>query len=326
MRPWPPDLARGVLEADRRSLARAITLVESRRPEDERSALGLLHALLPSHQRGWRIGIAGPPGVGKSSLIERLGMHLVSLGRRPSVLVVDPSSQRAGGSILGDKTRMTQLSRAPEAFVRPSPSADGGGGISRSAGDVLFLCEAAGFGPSLVETVGVGQAETAVLQVVDVLLLLLEPGAGDELTGIKRGLNEWADVVAVNKADGERAGHAERTRALFEGAFQLLRGHEAPLVTCVSAREGSGVETLWQALSERFDELRASGQLEQRRQGQRKAELHQRLARALMSDFTRDERRREALARAEQQVMAGGLLPAEAVFELIGAEGGLPQA
>jgi LAO/AO transport system kinase len=311
------ELARGVRAADRRSLARAITLVESRRPEDERRSIELLHELVPFHERGWRIGVAGPPGVGKSTLIESLGMHLVSLGRRPSVLVVDPSSQRAGGSILGDKTRMTRLARAPEAFVRPSPSADGQGGISRSASDVLFLCEAAGFGPSLVETVGVGQAETAVLQVVDVLLLLLEPGAGDELTGIKRGLNEWADVVAVNKADGERADRAVHTRAQFEGAFQLLRGHEAPLVACVSARDGSGVDGLWQALSERFDELRASGELTERRKSQRRAELHQRLARALMGEFTRDERRREALDRVEQKVMSGSLLPAEAVFELL---------
>lgn len=317
MTPGADALARGVRAADRRSLARAITLVESQRPEDERKALALLRELAPSHERGWRIGVAGPPGVGKSSLIESLGMYLVSLGRRPSVLVVDPSSERAGGSILGDKTRMTRLAHAPEAFVRPSPSAEGQGGISRSAGDVLFLCEAAGFGPSLVETVGVGQAETAVLQVVDVLLLLLEPGAGDELTGIKRGLNEWADVVAVNKADGERAEQAVRTRAQFEGAFQLLRGHEAPLVACVSAREGSGVDELWRALSERFDELCASGELEQRRRSQRRSELHRRLARALMQKFTRDEERRAALERAEQRVMAGGLLPAEAVFELL---------
>jgi LAO/AO transport system kinase len=313
----PDELARGVRSADRRSLARAITLVESRRPEDERKALALLRELAPSHERGWRIGIAGPPGVGKSSLIESLGMHLLSLGRRPSVLVVDPSSQRAGGSILGDKTRMTRLARAPEAFVRPSPSADGAGGVSRSAGDVLFLCEAAGFGPSLVETVGVGQAETGILQVVDVLLLLLEPGAGDELTGIKRGLNEWADVVAVNKADGERADQAQRTRALFEGAFQLLRGHEAPLVMCVSARDGRGVEALWQALNERFDALRSSGELERRRASQRKAELHQRLSKALMREFTRDEQRRQALEQAEQKVAAGSQLPAEAVFELV---------
>jgi len=177
----PSELARGVRTADRRSLARAITLLESRRPDDEPRALALLRELLPFHQRGLRVGVSGPPGVGKSSLIEGLGMHLVELGRRPFVLVVDPSSQRVGGSILGDKTRMTRLARAPEAFVRPSPSGDASGGISRSAGDVLLCCEAAGLGPSLVETVGVGQAETAVMQVVDLLLLLLEPGAGDEL-------------------------------------------------------------------------------------------------------------------------------------------------
>jgi LAO/AO transport system kinase len=313
------ELARGVRSADRRSLARAITLVESRRPEDERLALELLNELLPSHMRGLRVGVSGPPGVGKSSLLEGLGMHLLDLGKRPFVLVVDPSSPRAGGSILGDKTRMTRLARSSGAFVRPSPSGDSSGGISRAAGDVLLLCEAAGFAPSLVETVGVGQAETAVTRVVDLLLLLLEPGAGDELQGIKRGLNEWADVVAVNKADGERAELARRTRAEFEGAFQLLRGPSAPEVFCVSAREGSGLAELWQALEQRHLDLAASGELEERRRAQRKAELHQRLSLALMHEFTRDPARRQALARAERDVMAGTLLAGAAVKALTDA-------
>jgi LAO/AO transport system kinase len=310
------ELARGVRAADRRMLARAITLVESRRPEDERRALELLDELLPLHTRGLRVGVSGPPGVGKSSLIEALGMHLLELGKRPFVLVVDPSSARAGGSILGDKTRMTRLARAPGAFVRPSPSGDSGGGISRAAGDVLLLCEAAGFSPSLVETVGVGQAEMAVTQIVDLLLLLLEPGAGDELQGIKRGLNEWADVVAVNKADGERAELARRTGAEFEGAFQLLRGPGAPTVACVSAREGSGIPELWQALEQRHLALAASGELAERRSAQRRAELYQRLSVALLHDYTRDPARREALAHAERDVMAGTLLAGAAVATL----------
>jgi LAO/AO transport system kinase len=312
-------LARGVRAADRRSLARAITLVESRRPEDERLALGLLNELLPLSVRGLRIGVSGPPGVGKSSLLEGLGMHLIGLGRRPFVLVVDPSSPRAGGSILGDKTRMTHLARSPEAFVRPSPSGDSGGGISRAAGDVLCVCEAAGFGPSLVETVGVGQAEAAVTQVVDLLVLLLEPGAGDELQGIKRGLNEWADVVAVNKADGDRAELARSTSSEFEAAFQLLRGPSAPPVLCVSAREGRGIAELWQALTERHAALEASGELALRRRAQRKAEFHQRLWQALMQDFTRDPARREALEQAERDVMAGTLLAGAAIKSLLDA-------
>jgi LAO/AO transport system kinase len=311
------ELADGVRAADRRSLARAITLVESRRAEDERAALELLTELWPNHVRGLRIGVSGSPGVGKSSLLEGLGMHLLGLGKRPFMLLVDPSSARVGGSILGDKTRMTRLARSPDAFVRPSPSGDTGGGISRAAGDVLLLCEAAGFAPSLVETVGVGQAETAVTQVVDLLVLLLEPGAGDELSGIKRGLHEWADVVVVNKADGERAELARRTSAEFEAAFQLLRGPAAPTVACVSAREGRGIAELWQALEERHERLAASGELEQRRRAQRKAELYQRLSQAWMREFTRDARRAEALARAEREVMDGTLLAGAAVRDLI---------
>jgi LAO/AO transport system kinase len=314
------DLARGVRAADRRSLARAITLVESRRPEDESAALELLEALAPGHVRGLRIGVSGPPGVGKSSLIEVLGLHLIELGLRPFVLVVDPSSARAGGSILGDKTRMTRLARSPEAFVRPSPSGEASGGISRAADDVLFLCEAAGFAPSLVETVGVGQSETAIVRVVDLLLLLLEPGAGDELQGIKRGLNEWADVVAVTKTDGERAELARRTGAEFEAAFQLLRGPAAPRVLCVSARDGSGISELWQALSQRQRELEVSGELDVRRREQRKAELYQRLASALLQEFTRDATRREALERAEREVMAGSCLAGAAVKALTGSK------
>jgi LAO/AO transport system kinase len=313
----PSELARGVRAADRRSLARAITLLESRRPADEQPALELLQELSSAHRRGLRIGVSGPPGVGKSSLLESLGMHLVQLGRRPFVLVVDPSSQRVGGSILGDKTRMTRLARAPEAYVRPSPSGDAGGGISRSAGDVLLCCEAAGFGPSLIETVGVGQAETAVMQVVDLLLLLLEPGAGDELQGIKRGLNEWADVVVVNKADGERAEAARRTRVEFDAAFRLLRGAAAPTVLTVSAREGTGIEELWRALERRHSELEGTGELAERRRQQRKAELRERLSQALIAEFTRDPARQKALSEAEREVMAGTRLARAAVRGLL---------
>lgn len=313
----PADLAHAVRSGDRRSLARAITLVESRHAGDAARALELLRELWPHHRRQLRVGVSGPPGVGKSTLLESLGMHLLSLGQRPFVLVVDPSSQRGGGSILGDKTRMTRLSRAEAAFVRPSPSGDAGGGISPAAGDVLFLCEAAGFAPSLVETVGVGQAELAVTRVVDILIVLLEPGAGDELQGIKRGLNEWADVVAVNKAEAERATLAERTRGEFEAAFQLLRGKDAPRVSCVSARDGSGIDDLWHAVEERYATLLASGELERRRVAQRKAELGQRLALALMREFTEDPARRQALERAERDVEAGTLLAAEAVERLL---------
>ena len=315
-------LARGVRASDRRSVARAITLVESRRPDDAARALALLRALALEPRRGLRIGVSGPPGVGKSSLLEALGVYLIGRGFRPFVLVIDPSSRRVGGSILGDKTRMAELARSPRAFVRPSPSGDAAGGISHAAGDVLAVAEAAGFGPAFVETVGVGQAELAVLDVVDLLLLLLEPGAGDELQGIKRGLNEWADVVAVTKADAGRAELARRTSAEFDAAFRLLRGRDAPRVLSVSAHAGSGVADLWSALDERHRALEASGELVRRRAEQRKAELHRRLSEALLRRFMQQPGRAAALQRAEERVASGAELAAEAVWQLLDGSAG----
>jgi LAO/AO transport system kinase len=217
---------------------------------------------------------------------------------------------------------MSELARQATAYVRPSPSGEQSGGVTRATGDVLMLCEAAGFGPLLVETVGVGQAETAVTNVVDMLLLLLEPGAGDELTGIKRGLIEWGDVVAVNKADGARAELARQTSAQFGTALGLLRGNQAqpPPILCVSALEGSGIAELWQALEGRYRELEASGQLQVRRSAQRRAELHQRLAGALMRRFLGE--REAELAEVERQVAAGELLAGDAVRRLL--QGGSP--
>lgn len=313
------ELAQGVLRHERRALARAITLVESSRSEDEDLAVQLLGELMPHHRRGLRIGVSGPPGVGKSSLLEALGMYLVQQGSSPALLLVDPTSQRSGGSVLGDKTRMARLARESRAFVRPSPSGADAGGISRAAGDVLMLCEVFGFAPSFVETVGVGQAEAAVTSVVDILLLLLEPGAGDELQGIKRGLYEWADVVAVNKADGARAELAERTRAEFAAAFGVQRGgaERAPLVLCVSATEGRGIAELWEAIDGRRRALEGSGELELKRQRQRKDELQRRLASALLRDFTRDPSRAAALAAIEARVARGEVLAADAVRQLL---------
>ncbi len=311
------DLARGVLSGDRRSLARAITLVESQRADDERRALALLRELLPRHRRGMRVGFSGPPGVGKSSLLERIGMLLVREGHRPALLLVDPSSQRGAGSILGDKTRMPELAREPAAYVRPSPSGAGGGGISQATGDVLIVCETAGFAPCLVETVGVGQAETAVTSVVDLLCVLLEPGQGDGLQGIKRGLHEWGDVLAVNKADGSRAQLAESTRLEYQAALGVLHGADPPPVLCVSAAEGTGVTELWRALEARHRELEASGALEARRREQRKSELGRRLTSGLIRRFLADAERAAQLAELEERVATGELLPGEAVRQLL---------
>jgi LAO/AO transport system kinase len=311
-------LARAIVSGDRRALARAITLVESSRSQDGEAALNLLAELFPRQRRGMRVGVSGPPGVGKSSLLERLGMLLVHSGRRPAVLVIDPSSQRGGGSILGDKTRMQELGRQNAAFVRPSPSGDQAGGIARSTGDVLILCDVAGYDPLFVETVGVGQAESAVTSVVDVLLLMLEPGAGDELQGLKRGLTEWGDVIAVNKSDGARAELAGRTATEFAAALSARRSTAGPppSVLTLSARENVGVDRLWSELERRYAELAGSGQLELRRQAQRRAEVQRRLQGELWRAFLHDARARD-FDQLQQRVAAGELPAATAIQQLL---------
>jgi LAO/AO transport system kinase len=312
-------LARAVVAGDRRALARAITLVESSRNEDATAARALLSELFPLQRRVMRVGISGAPGVGKSSLLDKLGMHLIELGRRPAVLVIDPSSQRGGGSILGDKTRMVELSRQSRAYVRPSPSGDQAGGIARTTGDVLLLCDAAGYDPLLVETVGVGQAEAAVATVADLLLVLLEPGAGDELQGLKRGLLEWGDVIAVNKADGPRSELALRTVVEFTAAFSARRSTAAPppSVLTLSVLENAGIDKLWAEIERRYAELCASGQLELRRQTQRRSELQRRLQAELWRQFLADGERSSRLRELEQRVARGELLAAEAVHQLV---------
>ncbi len=318
MREELSPLARALVAGDRRALARAITLVESSREEDVGAARLLLGELFPLQRRVMRVGISGPPGVGKSSLLDKLGMHLLAQGRRPAVLVIDPSSQRGGGSILGDKTRMVELSRQARAYVRPSPSGDQTGGIARTTGDVLLLCDAAGYDPLLVETVGVGQSEAGVTSVVDLLLLLLEPGAGDELQGLKRGLLEWGDVIAVNKADGPRSELALRTVVEFTAALSARRSTAAPppSVLTVSVLDNVGVDRLWAEVERRYAELCASGQLELRRQAQRRAELQRRLQAELWRQFLSHDERARRLAELSQLVARGELPAAEAVHQL----------
>ncbi|WP_052121509.1 methylmalonyl Co-A mutase-associated GTPase MeaB, partial [Inquilinus limosus] len=240
-------IAARIRDGDRRALARAITLVESRRADHRERAEALLEALAPAAGGAVRIGISGPPGVGKSTFIESLGLHLTGQGHRVAVLAVDPSSQRSGGSILGDKTRMELLTRDPAAFIRPSPAGSTLGGVARRTRETLLLCEAAGHDVVIVETVGVGQSETAVAQMVDVFLLLLLPGAGDELQGIKRGIVEVADILVVNKADGDRKGAANHAAAEYRHALALLRGTGGwtpPVLQC-SALENRGIDAVW---------------------------------------------------------------------------------
>lgn len=232
---------------DRRALARAITLVESSRPEHRVQASELLHRLADPARQSLRIGLSGTPGVGKSTFIEALGLMLTGQGQRVAVLAVDPSSARSGGSILGDKTRMERLSRDRQAFIRPSPSQTELGGVARRTREAIALCEAAGFDTILVETVGVGQSETLVARMTDIFTLLIAPAGGDELQGVKRGIMEIADLVLVNKADGDLAAQARRTCADYAGALRLLRRREGdpadfPKAMCVSATTGLGLD------------------------------------------------------------------------------------
>ncbi len=242
-------LALAVRSQDRRALAQAITLVESARADHRAGAIALLQALGNARQ-ALRIGLSGTPGVGKSTFVESFGLMLTGLGLRVAVLAVDPSSARSGGSILGDKTRMERLSRDPLAFIRPSPSQTHLGGVARHTRDAVALCEAAGFDVVLIETVGVGQSETVVAQMCDLFVLLLAPAGGDELQGVKRGIMEMADLILVNKADGDLLATAQRTCADYAGALHLLRRRaqdpdEFPKANTVSALTGAGLATAW---------------------------------------------------------------------------------
>ena len=246
------DLARRVAAGERRALARAITLVESGRTDHREAAIALL-AALPVERQALRIGLSGTPGVGKSTFIESFGLMLTAQGKRVAVLAVDPSSSRSGGSILGDKTRMDHLSRDPNAFIRPSPSQTHLGGVARRTREAVRLCEAAGFDVVLIETVGVGQSETVVAQMADLFLLLLAPAGGDELQGVKRGIMEMADVILVNKADGELKSAAMRTCADYSGAMRLLRKRPQdpagfPKAMTVSAIEENGLAEAWEEM------------------------------------------------------------------------------
>jgi LAO/AO transport system kinase len=260
----------GVRASDVAVLARALTLIESKSPRHQPLAEDLLTRLLPHAGRSIRVGITGPPGVGKSTLIDALGLHLVQRGLRVAVLAVDPSSGISGGSILGDKTRMPKLSTNPAAYIRPSPSAGTLGGVARKTRESMLVCEAAGYQIVLIETVGVGQSETVVADMTDCFLALMLPGAGDELQGIKRGLLELVDVIAVNKADGPNRSAAELAAQQYRLALQALAGRhdDCPAVLTCSALHREGVNAIWDAIERRHARLTASDELAERRRRQ----------------------------------------------------------
>jgi LAO/AO transport system kinase len=311
----PDELADSVIAGGRRALARAITLIESTRADHRAEAAALLDRLLPAAGKSIRIGISGAPGVGKSTFIEAFGLHVIAGGHRVAVLAVDPSSKVGGGSILGDKTRMAGLAADEHAFIRPSPAGGTLGGVARRTRESITAVEAAGFDVVVVETVGVGQSETAVADMVDMFVLILQPGGGDDLQGMKRGIVELADLILVNKADGELAAAAGRTAADYQHALRLLRAPTTgwtPEVRQCSALTGAGIAEVWQTVERFRHALSADDHFQRRRSEQAKAALHAELAESLLARLRGDAAVARRLADLEKRVAAGRLSPAAA--------------
>jgi LAO/AO transport system kinase len=319
-RPTVDALEAGVAAGDRAALARAITLAESRRADDQELAQDLLVRVGPRTGGAIRLGLTGVPGAGKSTTIEALGMWLVERGHRVAVLVIDPSSSRTGGSILGDKTRMPKLSLREEAYIRPSPSAGVLGGVARRTREAMLLCEAAGFDVVIVESVGVGQSEAELAELVDTYCLLLVPGAGDELQGIKRGVVELADLIVVNKADGDRLVAAKRAAGDYRHALRMLppatAGWPTPVLT-MSARDGSGLAETWDAVVAHRAHLEADGALAERRARQQRRWLHGLLDEAVLAAFRARDGMADAIADAERTVAEGRATVPQVVRELV---------
>ncbi len=308
------ELAAAIRAGDRRALARAVTLVESTRVDHRAEAERLVEALLPHTGSATRLGISGPPGAGKSTFIERFGLDGLARGRKIAVLALDPAAKRGGGAILGDKTRMTELSRAPGAFIRPSPADAAMGGVARRTRETILLCEAAGFDTVIVETVGAGQSETTVAEMTDMFLLILPPAAGDELQGLKRGIIELADLVLINKADGELVDHAHRAAADYANALRLIRpsvpGWEPPVRT-VSALVGIGVDAVWDDIARFRAVLEASGNWARRRAEQARGALLIEIGDGLLAQFRAAPAVAARFAEIEREVKKGARTPAD---------------
>ena len=314
------DYIDGVLEKNRRLVAKTITLIESSLPAHQEMAKAIVDALLPYAGKAVRIGITGVPGVGKSTYIESFGLQLVQQGRRVAVLAVDPSSSKSGGSIMGDKTRMERLSLEEQAFIRPSPSGGTLGGVARRTRETIVVCEAAGFDVIIVETVGVGQSETTVASMVDFFLVLMLAGAGDELQGIKKGVLELADAIAINKADGQNIDNAEKAKIEYEKALNLLtpssKSWSPPVLTC-SAVTLNGIEDIWQTILDHKKKLEASGELGEKRRRQALDWLWALVEEGLRERFYRNPDVEKSLPGIVKAVEKGDTAPTAAAHRLL---------
>jgi len=314
------EYVEGILRGDITILSQAITLIESNKPEHYDQAQQIIERCLPHAGRSVRIGITGVPGAGKSTFIEAVGNMVVSLHHRLAVLAIDPSSERSGGSILGDKTRMESISSNPDIFIRPSPSAGSLGGVARKTRETIVLCEAAGFDVIFIETVGVGQSETAVHSMVDMFMLLQISGAGDELQGIKRGIMEMADMMVITKADGENRQKAELARAQFQSALHLFpmpeSGWQPKVYTCSAVAE-TGLEEVWKGVEEFLDHIESNGYFQSNRNRQNKYWMYESINDALKDSFYRDPAVAAHLADVEQRVLDAKLSSFIAAKELL---------
>ena len=317
-------LARSIREGDRAMLARAITLIESKRADHRKQAHRLVQELLPATGKAVRVGITGAPGVGKSTSIDTLGSHLTEHGHKVAVLAVDPSSNRTGGSILADKTRMPRLASDPNAFIRPSPSLGTLGGVAAKTRETMLLCEAAGYDIVLVETVGIGQSEIAVADMTDFFLVLMLPGAGDELQGLKKGIVEIADMIAVNKADGDNIARAKQAAAQYRAALHILKPSSpnwAPPVATYSGLTGDGIADLWKQVTTHREKMMASGELASKRREQQVKWMWAMLEDRLYAQLRATPGLKSKLPTMERAVAAGTLSPMMAVEEISQALG-----
>ncbi len=313
------DYAQGVIAGDRAILARAITLIESWNSEHWELAQNLLQRLLPETGKSHRIGITGVPGVGKSTLIDQLGLNLLQACHKVAVRAVDPTSTRSGGAILGDKTRMGRLSLERGAFIRPSPSSGTLGGVARATRETMALCEAAGFDVVLVETVGVGQSETTVAGMVDIFLALMLPGAGDDLQGIKRGVIELADIIAVNKADGDNQRKAKRAASDYRAALRMIAPASpnwTPLVLTVSGQANTGLDQLWETIGTHRKALEASGEFDARRKRQAVTWMNELLGVRIRHELSQSKSFAKLSQQLETEVREGAITPSLAVDQL----------